>query len=75
MFWLRNIKSAAPIPSIRLARSGVAGGGVAVIAENISAMFDHQSLASPRACLLTTDLIPNERGDTNEGSVTNAWFV
>jgi len=43
--------------------------GVAVIAEAISAMCAHQSLASPRPGLLLTDLNSNERGDTHEGSV------
>jgi len=41
--------------------------GVAVIAGNTSAMFAHQPLASPRACLLAIDLICNAWGDANEG--------
>jgi len=67
MSWVRNIKSAAPIPSISAQWSR--GGWAAVIAGNISAMCAHQSLASPRPGLLLTDLISNERGDTHEGSV------
>ena len=48
---------------------------MAVIAENISAMFAHWSLASPRACLLMGDLIPMSGGDSMRFELTNARFV
>jgi hypothetical protein len=55
---------------------GLRVAGVAVIAEDISAMFARQSLASPRpGLLLTLTCISMSGGDTNEGSVTYARFV